>query len=155
MNRRNHDIDHKKTRALGKGILALRHQYPLPPPVSAVPSPAEVQSAGHGSKGHYRSGDRESTVLRECLHYLHNQGIFAWRNNTGTVWMGGQPVSFGYPGSSDIVGILPGGKFLAVECKSATGKQSDKQKAFQEKVTAAGGLYLLVRSVEDLERGIA
>jgi hypothetical protein len=59
-------------------------------------------------------------------------------------------VSFGYPGSADILGILPGGRFLAVECKSATGKQSEKQKKFQEKIEANGGVYLLVRSEEEL-----
>lgn len=63
-------------------------------------------------------------------------------------------MSFGYPGSSDILGILSGGRFLAVECKSATGVQSDKQKEFQARIEANGGLYLLVRSVADLERGI-
>lgn len=74
-----------------------------------------------------------------------------WRNNTGTAWINGQPVSFGYPGSADITGILPDGRRLEIETKSATGKQSEKQRTFQAKIEANGGVYLLVRSVEELE----
>jgi len=98
--------------------------------------------------------DRESTVLHDCLKLLHKKGIYSWRNNSGTLWSGGQPVSFGYPGSADIIGLLSGGRFLAVECKSATGRQSAKQKKFQAKIEANGGLYLLVRSAEELEGGL-
>lgn len=74
-----------------------------------------------------------------------------WRNNSGTLWANGQPVSFGYPGSPDIVGLLPDGRFLGVECKSKTGRQSSKQKTFEAKVKANSGVYILARSVRDLE----
>jgi len=81
--------------------------------------------------------------------------VFAWRNNTRTVWLDGRPVYFGYPGSADIIGLLPDGRFLAVETKRPVGgKQSPKQIRFQEKIEASGGVYLLVRSVEELECGI-
>ena len=98
--------------------------------------------------------DRESTVLHDCLKLLHKKGIYSWRNNSGTLWSGGQPVSFGYPGSADIIGLLSGGRFLAVECKSATGRQSAKQIKFQANIEANGGLYILARNVEDLEMGL-
>ena len=63
-------------------------------------------------------------------------------------------MSFGYPGSADITGILPDGRRLEVECKSATGRQSEKQKKFEEKIRTNGGIYILARSVEDLEHGL-
>ena len=94
---------------------------------------------------------REAPVLHTCLAWLHTRGILAYRQNTGTAWINGQPVSFGYPGAGDITGILPDGRRLEVECKSLTGKQSEKQKKFQAKIKSNGGVYLLVRSQRDLE----
>lgn len=41
-------------------------------------------------------------------------------------------------------------QFLAVECKSDTGRQSEAQRNFQKMVESMGGLYLLVRDVSDL-----
>lgn len=41
-------------------------------------------------------------------------------------------------------------QFLAVECKSDTGRQSEAQRNFQKMVESMGGLYLLVRDVADL-----
>jgi hypothetical protein len=55
-------------------------------------------------------------------------------------------------GVADIIGALPGGRFLAVECKSARGRQTLAQRAFQEAVEKRGGLYVLARSIEDLEK---
>lgn len=94
----------------------------------------------------------ESAVLGQCLAYLHIKGIFAWRNNTGAAKTDdGRFVRFGLPGASDIIGVLPGGKFLAVECKrSSGGRVSEQQKAFLEKVKSAGGVAIIAKSVEDL-----
>jgi hypothetical protein len=53
-------------------------------------------------------------------------------------------------GIADIIGIAPGGRFLAVECKSDRGRQTPSQREFQKRVEYAGGLYVLARGVEDL-----
>jgi hypothetical protein len=55
-------------------------------------------------------------------------------------------------GVADIIGLLPGGRFLAVECKSGRGRQSPAQRAFQAMVEESGGLYVLARGVEDLAK---
>lgn len=94
---------------------------------------------------------REAQVLHSALRLLHKRGIFAHRENTGTAWINGQPVSFGYPGAADITGILPDGRRLEIETKSVTGKQSEKQKAYQVKIEANHGVYWLIRSAEELE----
>ncbi|NOQ21608.1 MAG: hypothetical protein GQ565_03010 [Candidatus Aegiribacteria sp.] len=119
-----------------------------PPPVIVSNAPKKKRKKATAKK------DRESTVLRDCLKYLQSEGIFVYRQNTGTLWANGQPVSFGYPGAGDITGILPGGKRLEIECKSAIGRQSKTQRAFQDKIEVNGGLYLLVRSVEELRAGL-
>ena len=41
-----------------------------------------------------------------------------------------------------------------IEVKSAKGKQSPAQRAFQIKMLSAGCIYILARSVEDVERVI-
>jgi hypothetical protein len=57
-------------------------------------------------------------------------------------------VRFGLPGQADISGLLRGGRRLEVECKSTRGVQSPEQRAFQARVEALGGLYLVARDVE-------
>jgi len=136
----------RKARPLGEFIVQARaHEGKVPPP-PVVPTP---------TKGRRRKPktEREAPVLHDCLHWLKQHGVFAYRCNTGTAWINGQPVSFGYPGAADITGILPDGRRLEIECKSPTGRQSAKQKRYQEKIEANHGVYLLVRSVSDLEEG--
>ena len=43
-----------------------------------------------------------------------------------------------------------GGKFIGIEVKSNSGKQSDAQKAFEDGLKRAGGTYILARSLEDV-----
>lgn len=53
-------------------------------------------------------------------------------------------------GASDIVILLPGGKCVFVELKDGkSGRQSDSQKVFQQKVESLGFEYLLWRSFDD------
>lgn len=92
----------------------------------------------------------ESLILKECLELLALTGIFAWRNNTGGTKIGKHFVTFGHPGSSDIISILPNGLFLGIEVKDKDGTQSPVQQVFQRKVEENNGIYLLVRSKEEL-----
>ncbi len=104
---------------------------------------------------------RESSVVAACLQMLQLRGIFAWRNNTGAVaatYKGkSRFIRYGHPGSADIFAIVAGGQFLAIECKTPLGpkgggaKQSEDQVEFQQRVKGAGGVYLLVRSGQELE----
>lgn len=51
-------------------------------------------------------------------------------------------------GASDLVG-LHRGQFLGVEVKSAVGRQSKEQSAFERMVRTQGGIYVLARSVTE------
>jgi len=53
------------------------------------------------------------------------------------------------PGVSDLVVILPG-RVIFVEVKNEIGRQRPGQKIFQERVTALGHQYVVVRSVQDV-----
>lgn len=98
----------------------------------------------------------ESVVLRSCLDYLAIRGIFAYRQNTGAaVTESGSFVRFGLQGGSDIVGILPGGRFLAIECKrSRGGRITQEQANYLAEINRHGGLAMVVRSVDDLILGL-
>lgn len=121
-----------------------RDSYDITPPVPVAHKPKLKRPRQH----------QETDLIRECLQWLAAHHIFAWRNNSGTLWVGERPVSYGYPGSGDILAVLPTGRFLSVECKSLTGMQSDNQKHFQDKIESHNGVYLLVRSVAELEEKI-
>lgn len=100
---------------------------------------------------------KESQLVKLCLDWLRMRGIFCYRNNTGGMkgnyrgkdWF----VRFGIPGAPDIVAVIDG-VYHGIECKTAKGKQSGNQVDFQNQLDFAGGVYLLVRSIEDLQRGL-
>ena len=95
----------------------------------------------------------ESAVLRACLDYLRLRGHFVFRVNGGAfeTKRGGFVRCTDISGVADIIGVTRGGKALAVEVKSEKGKQSPAQKIFETNLTACGGVYVLARSVEDLQ----
>jgi hypothetical protein len=93
----------------------------------------------------------EGQVVRDVLDYLELSGVYAFRCNTGR--RGG--VAFGKVGLSDIIGIMPDGRFLAIECKRPDGgAMSDDQLAFLQEVAERGGLAIVARSVDDVVEGL-
>lgn len=96
----------------------------------------------------------EAVVLRACLDLLLLRRWFFWRNNSGLLRNHtGQPVRFGYAGSSDIIGIVPrSGRLLAVECKRPGGKTTEAQTGFLAAVQRAGGVAVVISDVADLAR---
>lgn len=93
----------------------------------------------------------ESVVLKQCLDYLKLKGIYCWRNNTGACKSGNRYIRYGFIGSSDILGILPDGRFLAVECKRTKGgRVSEAQHEFLSKIASNGGVAIVAKSVDDL-----
>jgi len=92
---------------------------------------------------------RESDIQRQFLAVVGPVvGVFVERINTGMAMdpRTGRAVRFGTPGSPDIR-ITMGGRSIAVELKSATGRQSVEQKRWQAAFESAGGVYLLVNDV--------
>lgn len=93
----------------------------------------------------------ESGVVSSCLGLLEIIGIQAWRNNTGALKDNkGRLVRYGKKGSADIIGILPGGKFLSVECKAPGGRVRPDQIDFMNMINKNGGLACIVHSCDEL-----
>lgn len=55
-------------------------------------------------------------------------------------------------GVSDILGVLPGGRILAIEVKTPVGRVSPEQRIFIDMVNDDGGVAFVARSIADVER---
>jgi hypothetical protein len=79
-----------------------------------------------------------------------------WRQNTGVAMLGRRAVRFGVPGMPDIFGILaPSGRLIGIECKAARGQQTKEQVCFQAMMERHGAIYVLAKSVDDVDRALA
>lgn len=85
----------------------------------------------------------------------HPDGCW-WRNNIGVAERRGFTIRFGVggPGGADLIGLFRG-RFVAIEIKTPTGRQSPEQRQFQQLVERKGGTYVVLRSVDDAERWLA
>jgi hypothetical protein len=98
----------------------------------------------------------ETALVKSALTMLLYDRITCWRNNTGGAEYENKDkskrfVRYGIPGASDILGVLPGGRFLAAEAKVGRNKPTDEQWAFLNQVNAAGGLGIWFRSLKELD----
>lgn len=110
-------------------------------------------------------GRSESGLQSAVLNYLHVVGISCWRQNNhavpvlryargGAVFQGFRADKFRLKGIGDISGILPDGKRLEIEVKTQYGRQTKEQKEFQFLIERNKGIYILARSVDDVENGL-
>lgn len=60
---------------------------------------------------------------------------------------------YGTPGGPDLR-LIVGGRFLGLEVKIATGRQSPEQKVWQRACEAAGGVYVVVRSAAEARAAV-
>lgn len=84
---------------------------------------------------------RETEVTAAIRSVLAAHGIWVWKQ-----WQG--PMS-SPRGVSDLIGIAPGGRFLAVEVKTERGRLSAHQERFLEQVRRHGGIAFVARSMDD------
>lgn len=107
----------------------------------------------------------ESKLQAECFQWYNNNFCLKFHNPRGLMFsipneLGGKNAistalakSTGLTaGVSDTIVILPNGKLLFVEFKTATGKQTEKQKEFQSRVTKLGFEYKIIRTFEEFKR---
>ena len=93
----------------------------------------------------------EAVVLGSCLSLLSILGIYAWRNNSGALRnKSGRLIRYGLKGSSDIIGICPDGRFLAIECKKEKGAVRRDQIEFINQINELGGVAGIVHNTDEL-----
>lgn len=73
--------------------------------------------------------------------------VFAVNNNSENAIKGALNKAMGvYPGVSDMLMMLPNGKWVCIEWKTETGCQSTGQKEWQKLAESLGNDYVIVRS---------
>lgn len=96
----------------------------------------------------------EKDVVKGILSYLEYIGVYAWRNNTGAIVSSYEGkkrfFKYGLKGSADIIGILPDGRFLAIECKANKNKLSVAQNQFLKNIKSNGGVAICAYSLDDV-----
>lgn len=100
----------------------------------------------------------ESQITKAILEYLAYKDIFAWKVNSGMFFFKdiktGKTRMFkaGLKGMSDIIGIIKGGIFLAIEVKVPKGKLTPDQKSFLDKIKQCGGISFVAHNIEEVEQ---
>ena len=106
-----------------------------------------------------RAVPKESEVQKAILEWLAWKHVFFYRNNSGAFVLPETPTTkrrffkAGAVGSPDIVCVIKG-RYVGIECKRVGGKQSPAQAEFQRQLEAAGGVYVLAFSIDDIEKQI-
>jgi len=95
----------------------------------------------------------ESDVLRDCHRWLQIHRIFHNRHDCGSGDLAGAGQAvYGIKHAGDIIGILPDGRHLEVECKRGKGgRLSAGQQERMADVRATNGVYLVVHGKNELE----
>jgi len=99
---------------------------------------------------------KEIEIQRTILEYLQlmeNKGkCYCFRAGSGAIKTErGGWFKTGKKGCPDIVCLI-NTMFVGLEIKAPKGKQSDEQKITQKKIEKLGGVYQVVRSLEDAQK---
>ena len=96
-----------------------------------------------------RRPERETT--KEILAWLTDQGVIAWRQNSGSVRVGTRTINMGGKGQPDIMGILPGGRFICIENKSNGAVLKDEQVQWINRAIRQGAhVIVALKGLEDV-----
>lgn len=99
---------------------------------------------------------KESDLLSYALTLLRRLDVLAWRVPNGPVLHsinGGQRVFKKSPikGFPDIAGVMPTGKFFAIELKTDKGRLSPEQLEWITKLNMTGAMAIVLRSKEQID----
>ncbi len=95
----------------------------------------------------------EAKVSAAVDRYLKSIGALNLRTSAGVAQFGERKVMMGAAGTSDRTCCI-GGRFVAIEIKSATGKPTPSQEQYLARVRAAGGVAIVARSAEDVKAAL-
>ncbi len=95
----------------------------------------------------------EKEIQKTILEWLQWNGVFCWKQNNSGIYKPetGQYIPSGKKGISDILGILNGGRFLAIEVKRKGKFASPDQMEFIKSINENKGLAFVASSVEEVQ----
>lgn len=115
----------------------------------------KTHAAMYPKKTKKRTGKTpEAKVKAEVERYLAKIGALSLRTGAGLMVVGDRKFSMGRSGCSDLTVLLPGGLWMSIETKSASGTPSDLQRRYGEKVAALGGVFVVARSPADVRAAL-
>ena len=98
---------------------------------------------------------KKTLIKNQILDYLMYKNIYCWLTNTSGNYNKFTNSYYKNPrllrGVADIIGLLPDGRLLAIECKSGKNKQSAEQINFSNGIVGNKGIYILAYSLDDVE----
>lgn len=96
----------------------------------------------------------ETNLVQQIRLEASTLGCYLFRNNVGKLQdRNGRWITYGLGvGSSDLIGLTNKGRFLAIECKTTTGRIRPEQIDFIDFVNKNGGIAGICRSVEDFKK---
>lgn len=91
-------------------------------------------------------------LITDYLQYLENLGQLYWFHSpSGKIKTeSGRYFRAGKPGVHDLT-VCFKGRYIGIELKSAKGRQKQNQVDAQISIEENGGLYIIARSLEDVE----
>jgi len=101
----------------------------------------------------------EKDIQKSITDYLdYKRDLYYFRAGSGAVNVTRKNGSKGFfktgkAGVPDIV-VVKDGKFIGLEVKTPTGKQSEKQKEAEAEITKCGGEYHIVTSIDDVIKAL-
>jgi hypothetical protein len=102
-----------------------------------------------------RRGRPEAVLQKQIVAWLIGHGVLVAVTDAGMLSKMGLGMSCGIPkGWPDITGCTQDGRFVGVEVKSPTGRQSPDQRVVQEQIEARNGLYILAYCLADVEQAL-
>ena len=96
----------------------------------------------------------EAQIQKQILEYLCAIKIFCWKNHSTGIYDPNRKIFrkiAAMKGVSDILGVLPNGRFLAIEVKKPGSYPSKEQKKFLKSINENGGLGFVARSFKDVQ----
>ncbi len=116
-------------------------------------SPTATSRKGRSRPG--STAEHQALVAAILIRFGARPDLRLWKNATGVAASldGERLMRFGLRGSADILGIMaPTGLLVAIEVKTGAAKQSECQRRFAEMVRKFGGIYIIARTLGDVEK---
>lgn len=99
-----------------------------------------------------------SALIKFAIEYIRSKDGCAWKNQTAGIYDKKRLVyraNITHRGVADVIGVLPGGRHIEVECKTEKDKLRPDQIAHRDWIQRRGAFYVEMRKPEDLMRRLA
>lgn len=101
----------------------------------------------------------ERALVHAVIAYLRARGALAWRNQSGLILTGSasgrrRAIHMGLAGLPDVMGCLPGGRLVAVECKRRGNTVTPLQQVMLDELRGRGALVVVAYDVRDVEAAL-